>query len=407
VLPPEASSTKPAGELPGAVIEGEAREVGNELPHRNVVYGNDLRAEQQRAADLARRERELNNQPLQIGQSETIFAGGTPGADPRNSAYTPPKLSRDQVDTSMGEQSTRDPRSPVAQSIEQAGSATDSVFGPLKSLRITRKGKPFATEKEAAMASRKGQEMPVPLNGGGFGVAAIGEVQQAQAQQGAVKQPSSNSAQQDRQDGKTEIAQNGMVIVHGSGNPGMSEQDIQIVRASGQKQGKKGRVYGGFYGTSEQDAHQAQAYADMMGGTPTLYDVKIKPGTKVLHKQGDITRLSESYINELVSQGYGVVTGTDPRGQTEHVVIDKSAVASMAPRGAQATPSQVNDTNVADMRQPSDQPAASVSAETVPAPSALTAASRITSAALKVHLAADGWGENTIAFPALIAMMDL
>ncbi|HHO0882150.1 TPA: LPD38 domain-containing protein [Aeromonas hydrophila] len=370
LLPPEAATANPAGELPGAVIEGEASEVGNELPHRNVVYGNDLRAEQQRAADLARRERELNNQPLKIGQSETLFAAGTPGADPRNSAYTPPRLSRDQVDSTLGEESIRDPRSPVAQSIEQAGSATDSVFGPLKSLRITRKGKPFATEKEAAMASRKDQEMPVPLNGGGFGVAAIGEVQQAQAQQGAVKQPSSNSAQQDRQDGKTEIAQNGMVIVHGSGNPGMSEQDIQIVRASGQKQGKKGRVYGGFYGTSEQDAHQAQAYADMMGGTPTLYDVKIKPGTKVLHKQGDITRLSESYINELVSQGYGVVTGTDPRGQTEHVVIDKSAVASMAPRGAQATPSQVNDTNVADIRQPSDQPAASVSAETVPAPSA-------------------------------------
>ncbi|GJB30413.1 PLxRFG domain-containing protein [Aeromonas caviae] len=371
LLPPERDPRYYAAEaLPGATIEGEGREVGTELPHRNVVYGTDGRPAQQQAANLAQRERELANQPPQIGQSDTIFAGGASGSDPRNSAYTPPKLSRDQVDTSMGEQSTRDPRSPVAQSIEQAGSATDSVFGPLKSLRITRKGKPFATEKEAAMASRKGQEMPVPLNGGGFGVAAIGEVQQAQAQQGAVKQPSSNSAQQDRQDGKTEIAQNGMVIVHGSGNPGMSEQDIQIVRASGQKQGKKGRVYGGFYGTSEQDAHQAQAYADMMGGTPTLYDVKIKPGTKVLHKQGDITRLSESYINELVSQGYGVVTGTDPRGQTEHVVIDKSAVASMAPRGAQATPSQVNDTNVADMRQPSDQPAASVSAETVPAPSA-------------------------------------
>lgn len=371
LLPPERDPRYYAAEaLPGATIEGEGREVGTELPHRNVVYGTDGRPAQQQAANLAQRERELANQPPQIGQSDTIFAGGASGSDPRNSAYTPPKLSRDQVDGSLDTQSTRDPRSEVARSIEGAGKDTDSVFGPLQTLRITRKGKPFATEKEAAMASRKGQEMPVPLNGGGFGVAAIGEVQQAQAQQGGVKQPSSNSAQQDRQDGKTEIAQNGMVIVHGSGNPGMSEQDIQIVRASGQKQGKKGRVYGGFYGTSEQDAHQAQAYADMMGGTPTLYDVKIKPGTKVLHKQGDITRLSESYINELVSQGYGVVTGTDPRGQTEHVVIDKSAVASMAPRGAQATPSQVNDTNVADMRQPSDLPANRVSAETVTAPSA-------------------------------------
>ncbi|WP_274449724.1 PLxRFG domain-containing protein [Aeromonas caviae] len=189
VLPPESSSTKPAGELPGAVIDGEAREVGTELPHRDVVYGNDLRAEQQRAADLARRERELNNQPPQIGQSETLFAGGTPGADPRNSAYTPPRLSRDQVDTSMGEQSTRDPRSPVAQSIEQAGSATDSVFGPLKSLRITRKGKPFGTEKEAAMASRKGKEIPVPLNGGGFGVAEIAEVEQVRTEQPTPSQP--------------------------------------------------------------------------------------------------------------------------------------------------------------------------------------------------------------------------
>ncbi|MFM5244398.1 PLxRFG domain-containing protein [Aeromonas caviae] len=373
VLPPE-SAGNPAGALPGRVIDGEAREVGTELPYKPFIAGQDNRAavseEQRRQAEQSAMAERQQNQPKQIGQSDTIFAPGAPGADNKNSAYTPPRLSRDQVDNSLGEQSTRDPRSPVAQSIEQAGSATDSVFGPLQTLRITRKGKPFATEKEAAMASRKGQEMPVPLNGGGFGVAAIGEVQQAQAQQGGVKQPSSNSAQQDRQDGKTEIAQNGMVIVHGSGNPGMSEQDIQIVRASGQKQGKKGRVYGGFYGTSEQDAHQAQAYADMMGGTPTLYDVKIKPGTKVLHKQGDITRLSESYINELVSQGYGVVTGTDPRGQTEHVVIDKSAVASMAPRGAQATPSQVNDTNVADMRQPSDQPAKNVSAETVPAPSA-------------------------------------
>lgn len=196
LLPPEAATAHPVGELPGAVIDGESREVGTELPYRDFIVGEDGRPAQRRAADiqqraaeLARRERELNNQPPQIGQSETIFAAGTPGADPRNSAYTPPRLSRDQVDSTLGEESIRDPRSPVAQSIEQAGSATDSVFGPLKSLRITRKGKPFGTEKEAAMASRKGKEIPVPLNGGGFGVAEIAEVEQVRTEQPTPSQP--------------------------------------------------------------------------------------------------------------------------------------------------------------------------------------------------------------------------
>lgn len=152
-----------------------------------------------------------NNPAPQIGQSDTIFAGGAPGNNQNNSAYTPPILSRNQVDTSLGEQSTRDPRSPVAQAIEQAGKATDSVFGPLSSLRITRRGKPFSTEKEAQLASRKGKEMPVQLNGGGFGVAEIAEVEQAKQQAAAdqpvmqnagenqppVKQPSSNTEQLD------------------------------------------------------------------------------------------------------------------------------------------------------------------------------------------------------------------
>lgn len=129
VLPPEASSTKPAGELPGAVIEGEAREVGTELPHRDVVYGADQRQ---------------------------------PDAKPMR------------------------------------GSATESAVGPLQTLRITRKGKPFATEKEAAMASRKGKEMPVPLNGGGFGVAEIAEVEQVQAANNpnAINGPQGNNQPQ-------------------------------------------------------------------------------------------------------------------------------------------------------------------------------------------------------------------
>ncbi|MBL0528387.1 hypothetical protein JD474_04605 [Aeromonas caviae] len=122
--------------------------------------------------------------------SDTIFAGGpSHGGQADNTNYARPHLTREQVDTSMGEQSTRDPRSPLAQSIAKAGSATDSVFGPLRTLRITRKGKPFGTEKEAAMASRKGKEIPVPLNGGGFGVAEIAEVEQVRTEQPTPSQP--------------------------------------------------------------------------------------------------------------------------------------------------------------------------------------------------------------------------
>lgn len=140
----------------------------------------------------------------------------------------------------------------------------------------------------------------------------------------------------DREDGTSgRVSGDGLVIVHGSNSDTMTPESIQIVRANGQKQGKKGRVYGGFYGTSEIDAAQAEGYAGMGEGTPTIYDVRIKPGTGVLNKTGDVTRLSESYINELVGQGYGLVVGTDPRGRTEYVVIDKNAIESMGKRGEQ------------------------------------------------------------------------
>lgn len=129
------------------------------------------------------------------------------------------------------------------------------------------------------------------------------------------------------------VGAEGMTLVHGSGNGNLTLDDIQIVRANGQKQGKKGRVYGGFYGTSEKDSAQAEGYAGMMEGTPTVYDVKIKPGTKVFQKEGDITRLSENTINDLVSKGYGVVVGTDPRGRTEYAVIDKNAIQQLSKRG--------------------------------------------------------------------------
>ncbi|MGE6262808.1 LPD38 domain-containing protein [Aeromonas media] len=125
LLPPEVVTEQASIALPGATIEGEGREVGTELPHRDVIYGGD-----QRQPDAT----------------------------------------------------------PIKEDVP-AGAETDSIFGPLKTLRISRKGKPFASEKEAAMASRKGKETPVPLNGGGFGVAEIAEVEQVKAEQPTPSQP--------------------------------------------------------------------------------------------------------------------------------------------------------------------------------------------------------------------------
>ncbi len=125
LLPSEPVAEQVRTALPGAVIEGEGREVGSELPHRDVVYSAD------------------NRQP----------------------DATPIK---DDVPVSA---------------------ESDSIFGPLRTLRITRKGKPFASEKEAAMASRKGKETPVPLKGGGFGVAEIAEIEQVRAEQPTPSQP--------------------------------------------------------------------------------------------------------------------------------------------------------------------------------------------------------------------------
>lgn len=117
LLPAERGQMQNADALPGATIEGEGREIGTELPHRDVIYGGD--------------QRQPNAAPM------------------RGSA--------------------------------SVGVEADPTIGPLKSLRVTRKGKPFASEKEARLASRKGIETPVPLNGGGFGVAAVAEVEQVLA----------------------------------------------------------------------------------------------------------------------------------------------------------------------------------------------------------------------------------
>ena len=160
------------------------------------------------------------------------------------------------------------------------------------------------------------------------------------SQEGTVQEGTVQEGARVREDGTdATVTGGGLTLLHGAPRADMDWNQVEIVRASGQKQGKKGRVYGGFYATSQQDIDQAQGYAEMAEGTPTIYDVRVKEGTKVLNKEGDVTRLSENYIAQLVEQGYGLVVGKDPRGRTEYVVINKDAVESFTPRGAaQAQP---------------------------------------------------------------------
>lgn len=195
-------------------IEGEVIPAGTDKPSatQGALPPGDIKADYT----------EIIPESHRIGKSDVIYANGEVSPDAEgNSAYVPPVLARNQPDTSMDTQSTRDPRSDVAKAIDRAGEATDSVFGPLKTMRITRRGKPFASKKEAQMASRKGIETPVELNGGGYGVAEIAEVEQAKVakqEQAAEAQEAPPAAKAEDNKTQTTPAADAGVSVSGGSN---------------------------------------------------------------------------------------------------------------------------------------------------------------------------------------------
>ncbi|WP_324019909.1 LPD38 domain-containing protein [Aeromonas hydrophila] len=89
------------------------------------------------------------------------------------------------------------PRGPAPALPELSNAATVPLP---ESVRLTRRGLPFSSEKEAALASRQ-DETPIPLDGGGFGIAKIAEFEQSNAQQlddinvADLRQPSDLPAQ--------------------------------------------------------------------------------------------------------------------------------------------------------------------------------------------------------------------
>ncbi|MGB4792040.1 MAG: hypothetical protein WBP35_01840, partial [Lactococcus chungangensis] len=125
-----------------------------------------------------------------------------------------------------------------------------------------------------------------------------------------------------------QVGDNGFSVLHGSPNKSLDINSIEIIR-QGQKQAKKNRNYGGLYSTLVKDIAQAENYAKMGDDSVgSIYNINLKPSTKILKKEGDITRLSENFINEQIANGIGAIYGTDPRGRTEIAIIDKNAIQS-------------------------------------------------------------------------------
>jgi hypothetical protein len=129
------------------------------------------------------------------------------------------------------------------------------------------------------------------------------------------------------------VGKEGMRLIHGTGDAQLTQDRINLIH---DRPGKKGRLYAGFFGHAEEDLSQAENFSRRMGGTPTVYNVDIAPGTKIFRQKGTIIGLTQERMNELANQGYGVVAGTGPKGRTEYAVINKSAVTGMSPRVAAA-----------------------------------------------------------------------
>jgi hypothetical protein len=157
-------------------------------------------------------------------------------------------------------------------------------------------------------------------------------------QRGGVYSPASDQEQEAKKAGLAAVElyrkqlnePKGITIYHGSGNPSLIKDDITIFN-EGRKQNKGSSKYGGLYGHTESDVHLAQNYANMKGGTPTVYAINLKPNVSILDKDGDITRLSEDFISSAKNDGHSVVRGKSLTGKIEYAVIDEKAIESLVP----------------------------------------------------------------------------
>ncbi|QLH67098.1 hypothetical protein HXV88_11865 [Aeromonas veronii] len=183
-------STDARSAEPGSVVDSSPispEPPADVAPAASTQESVDVMAEPEFAADKSplgpssSKFDELRDVPAYLRQDGTAerFRGMAQQSEVQDALAGPSAPTVDELLRQAKEQQTEETETKAA-SVDNVESTLEAEIGPLQTLRITRKGKPFTTEKEAAMASRKGKEVPVKLKGGGFGVAELAEVEQVQ-----------------------------------------------------------------------------------------------------------------------------------------------------------------------------------------------------------------------------------
>lgn len=224
-----------------------------------------------------------------LGYSGQINMPGAPGNGVNDNYVPPATKARTTADKSLDAESTRDPRSLVAQSIERAGSESASIFDQLKTIRVTKRGKPFGSEKEAQLASRK-TETPIALPTGGFGVVDRAELEQAQAIQAPAATVTNDNI-------------NTLGVNDTNASDINQPADSAIKNVLGVKTEKQSNNDGSStYRFSFNDGHASVlTHSD---GTAHIMDVQIGDGeTAGLRGKGVGTKLYEHIGNELAKDG--------------------------------------------------------------------------------------------------------
>lgn len=201
----------------------------------------------------------------------------------------------------------------------EAGPSTIDTQRLLDAIGQEISGKPVYSEMRTDDLRAAGEDLRQMLDNAGLAYADMSDTELRNAIEGMAVKPTLR----------------GKVLFHGSSKPDLAITDVEVIRKSGQKQGKKGRVYGGFYGTEK--LSEAQGYAEMSDGVSTIYEIELTPDAVIWQKQGDITRLSADFIDEATARGVDVVVGKDPRGRTEYAIINRDAIARIGAPNSQTT----------------------------------------------------------------------